>query len=143
MMPDRIGWKNQIWEVKPSNLPVSASKFEYGTLNFAAITAFQHSLDYLFDLGIHEIEKRILELSSYLWLKLDDLGVPLFTPVNTRSPIVSVLVNNAKEIGEKLMGDQIKITVRNGQPGHLRISPHFYNTKEDVDIFTTKLQEIL
>ena len=132
-MPDRVGWKNPIGDPKSYELANSAKKFEYGTLNFAAIAAFQNSLTYQFDIGIMEIEKRILELVSYLWLELENIGLTLFTPKHTKSPIVSVLVKDAKKIGEILMRDRIKITARNNRKGHLRVSPHFYNTKNDIN----------
>ena len=143
VLPDRTGWKNQMWRMRPYELPKNARRFEYGTLNFQGIYAFKNSLIYLNKMGILNIERRVLELSSYLWSRLNDFGARLFTPLDTKSPIVSFFVKDEQEIGEKLMREKIKVTARDSPEGHLRVSPHFYNTKEDVDFFMDKLKGII
>jgi len=143
MSPDRTGWKNPIWRMRTYELPQSARRFEYGTLNFEGIYAFHNSLIYLNKIGIMNIERRNLELSSYLWSRLNDLGARLFTPQGNKSPIVSVFVKDEQEIGEKLMEERVKVTARDWRGGQLRVSPHFYNTKEDIDFFIDRLKKII
>ncbi len=141
MFPDRTGWGNKIWNLKPYELPKSAKRFEYGTLNFGGIYAFHDSLSYLKKIGIKNIEKRVLELSSYLRSRLNDIGAEMFTPENTNSPIISVFVKNAQEIGEKLRKKRVKVTTRDwNDNGYFRVSVHFYNTREDIDVFIEELE---
>jgi selenocysteine lyase/cysteine desulfurase len=143
LMPDRTGWSNKIWEMKPHELPSSAKRFEYGTLNYQGIYAFHNSLIYLNKIGIENIEKRILELSSYLQSRVIDLGARLFTPKGTKSPIVCFFIKDAQEIAKKLRNEDVKVTAREWDgESYFRVSFHFYNTKEDIDCFLDKLKEI-
>ncbi len=143
LIPDRTGWSNKIWAMKPYELPSSARRFEYGTLNYQGIYAFHKSLIYLNKIGIENIEKRVLELTSYLQSRLIDLGARLFTPQGTKSPIVCFFIKDAQELAKKLRSEDIKVTARewNGE-SYFRLSVHFYNTTEDIDRFLDKLKEI-
>ena len=143
--PDRIGWKNQIWEgdqaEEPLDAPLSAKKFEYGTLHFQGVYGLERSLKYLNDIGMENVERRILQLSSYLWSRLSEIGKKMYTPRGTRSPIVSFYEQDAVETSAKLMEEKVKVTGREAHGGHIRVSPHFYNTTEDIDHFIKKLEE--
>lgn len=143
--PDRIGWKNQIWEgdhaEEPLDATLSAKKFEYGTLHFQGVYGLERSLKYLNDIGMENVERRILQLSSYLWSRLSEIGKKMYTPRGTRSPIVSFYEQDAVETSAKLMEEKVKVTGREAHGGHIRVSPHFYNTTEDIDHFIKKLEE--
>ena len=143
--PDRIGWKNQIWEgdqaEEPLDATMSAKKFEYGTLHFQGVYGLERSLKYLNDIGMENVERRILQLSSYLWSRLSEIGKKMYTPRGTRSPIVSFYEQDAVETSAKLMEEKVKVTGREAHGGHIRVSPHFYNTTEDIDHFIKKLEE--
>jgi cysteine desulfurase/selenocysteine lyase len=143
--PDRIGWKNQIWEgdyaEEPLDATLSAKKFEYGTLHFQGVYGLERSLKYLNDIGMENVERRIIQLSSYLWSRLSEIGKKMYTPRGTRSPIVSFYEQDAVETSAKLMEEKVKVTGREAHGGHIRVSPHFYNTTEDIDHFIKKLEE--
>ena len=143
--PDRIGWKNQIWEgdqaEEPLDATLSAKKFEYGTLHFQGVYGLERSLKYLNDFGMENVERRILQLSTYLWSRLSEIGKKMYTPRGTRSPIVSFYEQDAVETSAKLMEEKVKVTGREAHGGHIRVSPHFYNTTEDIDHFIKKLEE--
>jgi len=104
--PDRIGWKNQIWEgdraEEPPEDKESAEKFEYGTIHFQGVYALEKSLEYINGIGMEASEKRVLELSGYLWKEAHDLGNEMYTPEGTKSPIVSFFEPNASEVASKL-----------------------------------------
>jgi selenocysteine lyase/cysteine desulfurase len=143
--PDRIGWKNQIWEGDQAEVPLDATlnakKFEYGTLHFQGIYGLERSLKYLNDIDMENVERRILQLSSHLWSRLSEIGKKMYTPRGTRSPIVSFYEQDAVETSAKLMEEKVKVTGREAHGGHIRVSPHFYNTTEDIDHFIKKLEE--
>ncbi len=143
--PDRIGWKNQIWAgdqaEEPLDATLSAKKFEYGTLHFQGVYGLERSLKYLNDIDMENVERRILQLSSYLWSRLSEIGKKMYTPRGTRSPIVSFYEQDAVETSAKLMEEKVKVTGREAHGGHIRVSPHFYNTTEDIDHFIKKLEK--
>lgn len=146
LVPDRIGWKNQIWEGDHAEEPIdqnTAEKFEYGTIHFQGAYALEKSLEYLNRMGMDAVERRVLELSDYLWGKLSELGKRMYTPPDTESPIVSFYQDRAVELAVKLMKDRVKVTGREAHGGHIRVSSHFYNTKGDIDTFIDKLQKMV
>jgi selenocysteine lyase/cysteine desulfurase len=146
LVPDRIGWKNQIWEGDHAEEPIdqnTAEKFEYGTIHFQGAYALEKSLEYLNRMGMDAVERRVIELSEYLWGKLSELGKRMYTPPDTESPIVSFYQDSAVELAVKLMKDRVKVTGREAHGDHIRVSSHFYNTKGDIDTFIEKLQKMV
>ena len=143
LTPDRVGWKNQIWEGEHAEEPLerreTARKFEYGTLHFQGAYGLEKSLEYLNQVGIDNIERRNLELVDHLWNGLSDLGKEMYTPPGTESPIVSFFDADAVELAARLMAEKVKVTGREAHGGHIRVSCHFYNTKGDIDRFIEKL----
>jgi len=142
--PDRIGWKNQLWEGDRAEDPVdglSAEKYEYGTIHFQGAYGLEKSLEYINNIGIDKIEKRVLSLTDHLWSRLSDLGRKMYTPPGNRSPIVSFYQNDSINVAAKLMREKVKVTGREAHGGHIRVSSHFYNTREDIDLFIEKLSK--
>jgi len=142
LKPDRVGWKNQLWRGERAEDPrdlTTAEKFEYGTINFQGVYALEQSLEYLERVGISNVEKRVLSLSSYLWKNLVDEGKELYSVEGTESPIVSFYQENAIEIAAKLMKEKIKVTGRGAHGSHIRTSVHFYNDKNDIDTLMSKI----
>jgi selenocysteine lyase/cysteine desulfurase len=138
MIPDRVGWKNQIWQGDQAEDPIdltTAEKFEYGTINFQGVYALEKSIKYIEKIGIGKIEKRNMMLSQYLWDQLSSMGKEMYTVEGTKSPIVSYFQNNPSKLASWLMKQKIKVTGRKAHGGHMRCSVHFYNTKNEIDKF--------
>lgn len=121
----------------PDELHESARKFECATLHYQGVYELRAALDYINEIGIDRIEEQVLRLSSKLWQGLADLGVPLTTPPGTRSGIVTCRVSDGQKIAQLLADKKIVATVRAGN--QLRISPHFFNTEEEIDHLLTVL----
>lgn len=142
LTPDRVGWKNQIWEGEHAEEPLdlsTAEKYEYGTINFQGVYALERSLDYLNRVGLENVEERVLMLSKYLWTRLNEIGKELYTPQGMKSPIISFFQENAVDLAKKLMREKVKVTGRGAHGSHIRASVHFYNTKEDIDQLIDKI----
>jgi len=136
LTPDRVGWKNQIWAGDRAEEPVameSAEKLEYGTINFQGVYALEKSIEYLNRLGMDYVEKCVLDTTGYLYSRLRELGKTVLTPEGNKAPIVSYIQTGAVELAERLKQNKIKVTGREAHGGHIRVSAHFYNTREDVD----------
>src|SRR5512136_2873752 len=74
LIPDRTGWKNQIWAGAHAEEPTptdTAEKFEYGTINFQGVYALEESLKYLNGYGMGYVEERVLDTTGYLYKRLD------------------------------------------------------------------------
>jgi selenocysteine lyase/cysteine desulfurase len=136
LIPDRTGWKNQIWEgahAEDKTPEDTAEKVEYGTINFQGVYAMEESLNYLNRVGMDTVEKRVLDTTGYLYKRLAELGKEIWTPEGNESPVVSYNQPGAVELAEKLKKMKIKVTGREAHGGHMRVSAHFYNTRGDVD----------
>lgn len=66
----------------------------------------------------------------------------VYTPRGTRFPIISLYEQDAMEISARLMSEKVKVTGRKAHGGHIRVSPHFYNTKGDIGHFIEKMEEL-
>ena len=110
----------------------NARRFEMGTPALPTIyTALggQESIDAV---GIEKICERNSWLREYLITNLLAKGLDLTIPEvsSDRSGIVMIRSDRPDKIVEDLAQKNIIVDSR---PGHVRVSPHFYNTLEDLD----------
>ena len=101
--------------------------------------ALDASLSLFEEIGYVKIERQILDNSSYLINNLSNIGItPILENVNKNNiaGIVSFKNQNAEKIVKELKDKDISCTVREGM---VRISPHFYNTKDDLDLLVEEL----
>lgn len=111
---------------EPENGP---RRFEIGTIDISANLGLSKSAEILSSHKL-EIEKRVLQLSSYTIDVAQDKGFEVITPKNKKAGIVIVKVKNPKKVAEKLLQKKIAVSPR-GEG--IRISTHFYNTEEEID----------
>ena len=108
-------------------------KFQLGSPNILGMVGLGRSVQYLLDLGTSNIEQRVLDLSEFVSKLLMEHGYRIFGPSDrsNRSGIVCFTpkTGTPKDICEQLVKQKIYIMASGGM---LRISPHFYNTKEEI-----------
>lgn len=119
------------FDYDPERLRNDASRYENGTLNFPGIAALNASLKFFLDFGLEDIQKRVLDHSSYIISRFKSQGVNILTPEteSERSAIISIEIENPDAVLERLLKKNIVVAVRGGK---LRLSPHFYNTEEEL-----------
>ena len=147
--PPFVGWASvkpevfetidffDIWSLRLSE---TASRFEVGSSSFISLVGATEALKMLLDIGIEKIEKRILKLTDHLIEAVKDLGLELQTPEEPqcRSGIVNFKIDKPKEVSEKLNDNGIVVSPR----AHgIRVSPHFYNTEEEIDKFIREIKQ--
>ena len=139
--PSFIGWASvkpevfktiDMWEIHRLNLSETASRFEVGTPSRVSLCGAVAALKLLLNTGIDNIEKRVLKLTDHLIDKLSEKGLKFQTPLEPecRSGIVNFLIDNAQERTSKLAEKGIVVSARSHG---IRVSPHFYNTEEEID----------
>jgi len=122
-------------EFKPS---LSARRFELGTPSFIDFHIANHSIGFILDIGIDKIHHRNRVLIKYLLDCLEELPrVEICTPEDSRSSIVLIRTGRDREIVDRMREKNIIVSYR---AGGIRISPHFYNTEEDIDVFISELK---
>jgi len=121
------------------DLNVECSRYECGCSAHISHHGIIPNVEMFLDLGPENTEKHILELCGYLYDRLIDGGADVVTPIEDerRAGIVtfdakSAGWDNADALNDALANASVTVSVRMGL---IRVSPHFYNTREDVDRF--------
>jgi len=135
--PKYIGWSSikNSWDLLNYKLDLKddASVFENGTLNYVGIISLNASLDLLFQFGIKEVEKIILENTEYFFNQLRKINIkPLLENLSNEnlSGIITFQPKDSQKLFDNLKNEKIICSIREGM---IRFSPHFYNTKEEID----------
>ncbi len=144
---ESVGWlsvknENEFLNYK-LELKDTAERFQNGTLNALGVCLFDASLDLFIDTGIINIQNEIRENSLYLINELNEIGVnPILLNVNQNhlSGIVSFRHKKNNEMYEKLISRKIMCAMREG---YIRLSPHFYNTYDEIDLVVNEIKECL
>ena len=133
------------WNLLDYNLEYKkdASKFHTGTFSMIGITALNASLEFFNSIGFEIIRNNILDNTEYFISRLNEIGIKQMlqdVKRNNLAGIVTFPINNAEVIFEKLAAKSIVGSLREGM---IRFSPHFYNTKEEIDIVINELKTSL
>ena len=147
--PIFVGWASvkhevfetvDLWNNTQLFFAETASRFETGTPSLLSYVGAVAALRLILDYGMEKIENRIMELTGYLIERLKEEGFTLQTsedPSN-RSGIVNFRVSRPKEKVEELHKRGVVVSARmNG----IRVSPHFYNTEDELEKFLAYLKE--
>lgn len=127
-----------IWNMKLSK---TASRFEVGSPAEISHIGAQAAMKLLWDCGLENIKKRIIKLTDHLIASVQSLGLELQTPEEKqcRSGIVNFKISEPKKVVEKLKRKGVVVSAR---AKGIRVSPHFYNTEEEIDKLVEEIKEI-
>ena len=107
-----------------------AKRFEIGHERAESFFRLGNSLDLINEIGLENIEKRIIELYDYLYeqLSINNIKTIFNYPKRNRSQIV--IIEGEPSLQNKLAKQNIFVSHRGTG---IRISLHFYNNKEDIN----------
>jgi kynureninase len=111
----------------------TARRLEHGTPPAPVVFLAQGGLDVVSEVGVAQIRRRQAVLTERVIARADDAGLAVRTPRNAdaRGGVVNVGVGrDARNICHALLRRDVCTDFRGDG---LRISPHFFNTEEDVD----------
>lgn len=121
-------------------LKPGAARFEHSSSNLAAIVGLDAALGLFecIDGGMATVEARILGLTDYIIAGVERLGYPVVTPraEGERSGIVCFNAHperqnmTPQQIVDELAARAVFVAARGDV---VRVSPHFYNTVEEID----------
>ena len=149
-MVDSVTMESATWAVTPR-------KFEAGVPNMAQAVGLSAAIDYLNQIGMHNIAQHEQDLTSYLLKGIIGIsGVKVIGPVDMkdRGGVVSFTVDGVHphDVGQVL--DQYGIAVRTGHHcawplmrklnlvGTTRASLYLYNSKSDVDSLLESIEKV-
>ena len=115
-------------------LKETAARYEGGSLNVPGMLGFGASLQLLLELGVDKIAAAVLEISDHLCERLAKFGLRVVSPRDGdhRSGIVSFEYPGMDLLAVRrhCLERGVALACR---AGRIRVSPHGYNTREDVD----------
>lgn len=138
-------------------LAPGARRFENWEFPYALVLGMGEAVRYSLEIGIEESCRRTLELAAYLRQRLAATpGIRLMDRGRNVCAIVTLAVAGweANEVVRRLRGRGINTSAGLAGEGPLnapsagalpivRISPHYYNTREEVDAAVDALQDLL
>jgi cysteine desulfurase/selenocysteine lyase len=105
----------------------TARKFECGNLNFYGIYTLNASIQFLNQ--VSNVEERVMDLSNYVIDQVTEKGYDVQTP-EEHAGIVNFKVESCEKVVENLKEKNIIVSSR---AGGIRVSAHFWNTREELD----------
>lgn len=134
-----------------------AKRFENWENNYAAILGFGAAVDYALDLGLDNIQNRVLELANYLRNKLSNVngvtphilnkhqcGITTFYVENIdASSIVAALREKGINCSVSSPDSTLLDATKNKLPDLIRASVHYYNDQQEIDKFIDVLKGII
>jgi len=137
--PVEVGWKSVVQEEEffqiRFDLKPNALRFEPGTMNVAGIYALGAALDLLMEVNVEKVYAHVMALNDLFYEGLKERKVRIVTPTgaNERSGILSFIPpSDPQSLHIFLTKEMIRASLRNQM---IRLSPHFYNNKDDIDRF--------
>ena len=150
------GWNDYLGSPKrtpfdPIKLNAAAQKFETGgTGNCLGALGLYSAVKKILEVGIENIEKKVLLLNDCLANGLAELGLALSSsnsPLNRSGITTFNLAEGMKgerELEEWLTKNNIYTTLRyTSGVGGIRVSPHYYNSREDVERLLESVEDFL
>jgi selenocysteine lyase/cysteine desulfurase len=119
-----------------------ARRFQEGLPNYAGIALLRSSLQAIKDVGIESIWEKNEFLLGQLMAELVARGIKPFgfDQLDRHSPIVAFESKKFEQIGKSLIDSGIIVWAKDGR---VRLSPHFYNSTEDIRALAVALDKVL
>jgi selenocysteine lyase/cysteine desulfurase len=148
--PPYVGWASvkpevfkttDFWDIWNLKLSKTASRFEVGSPSTISFVGAAEAMKMLLNCGTENIKRIIIKLTDRLIDSVKDLGLELQTPEQRqcRSGIVNFKIGKPQKVTDRLNKKGIVVSARaNG----IRVSPHFYNTEEEIDKLVEEIKKL-
>ena len=139
VVPALVGWISveEPWDFADldQNYKPNALAWESGTGASCLFYGLEQSLKLLTETGIGNIHSHLEELSDYVCERISEKGYEIVSSrlPGEKSQIVSVRPPEGLSAHDVFKGLEAANVIVSARSGVVRISPHFYNLKEDID----------
>ncbi|MBN6185753.1 aminotransferase class V-fold PLP-dependent enzyme [Aneurinibacillus sp. BA2021] len=134
--PKVTGWLGQekasAFDIDHPAFAAGARRFETGTPSFGSVYAAYEALQLLHKVGMNEIASHLQRLSAYMVDYAQEKGLSIAGPrsIENRTSLTSFYIENAAKAEERLKEKNIIVSARKDV---IRIAPHFYNTRDEIE----------
>ena len=141
--PTMTGWFAQenigamdIYHHRPAH---NARRFATGTPNVSATYACAAGIDLLLKTGLEAVQAQIVHLTGLIADGVKSRGWKLVTPAepDRHGALMAIASTDAPSLVNALGAEDI---ITSDRDGNLRVSPHFYNNDEDIDMLFRALE---
>jgi cysteine desulfurase/selenocysteine lyase len=146
-------------ESYPASFPGNAQRFEPGTTSTDQLWGWHAALRWLNGLGKENIEERVYALGGYLMEGLRGIGCDVKTPDEPEEGALNtlrhglIMYSTGSYEGDQASARAMRVrpvkpiggpTVKyQGGYGGIRVSPHIYNTEEEIDSFVEYQKQVM
>jgi selenocysteine lyase/cysteine desulfurase len=145
LQPTITGWFSHAdqfaFDARRLSWPGTADRLELGTPAVAAAYSGVAGMDMIIDANPERIYPRLQALTQRVVERAQQSGYGTMSPspAEQRAGIVMLQVGNPQETVNELAERGFTVDYR---PGLVRVSPHFFNTMDDIDSFMDALDDI-
>lgn len=111
----------------------AAARVELGCPHFAGIFALGASVKLVSEIGIENVQSRVLELNGLLTSRLEESGWKILSPLrneHARSAETLVQIAGPAEVVRSLFRRGVVVTEK---PEGIRVATHFFNNEDDIE----------
>ncbi|WP_432797222.1 aminotransferase class V-fold PLP-dependent enzyme [Poriferisphaera sp. WC338] len=149
LYPTVVGWMNMVDADNYGNyqfeLQKDARRFEPGSWNVIGVLGMGASIDLLLEVGVDKIWQQVEKLTTQAHAGIETKRYRVVSPREVEGERSGIVIfehpdkpeKHASIVG-KLSEQGIVIALREGR---LRVSPHFYNTAEQIEKFVEALPQ--
>ncbi len=134
--PPLIGWKSVENELDFDHplfrLKAGALRFEEGSMNVMGVFGLGAAVEFLSEVGIPNIQERVLGLGDMIIDEAEARGFSVFTPREQSARGGNVTFAGGFDPARARDEMRKRGIMVNARGGGLRVSPHFYNTEEEL-----------
>jgi len=144
LIPTHTGWfaAREIFamEIDRYDPSLDARRFEGGTPPIPSVYGAVAGLKLLLEVGLEQAWNYTLACHKFLREELENVGAKVMTPSGLGSHGVMIAIQTSDEhaLVTRLEDHEVITSCRGG---NLRVSPHFYNSAEDIAKLMQSLQE--
>ena len=124
----------------------TARRFEPGTWNVVGLLGMGASLDVFLEVGAKRIWELIERNTAQAEQGIRSKGYRIYSPREVESERSGIVIfeypddpSKHEQISDQLLAQGVVIAVREGR---MRLSPHFYNTPEQIELFVESLPAV-
>ncbi|RMF76440.1 MAG: kynureninase, partial [Chloroflexi bacterium] len=131
------------FELAPIDLREDNYRLLNGTFGIPSLYAIQPGVDIIAEIGIDAIRAKNVRQTAILVEKALEAGYTVRTPLDpeARGGMIVIDMPHSYEISRELMARDFQLDWRN-QAG-IRISPHFYNTDDEIHAVMDEIATII
>jgi kynureninase len=147
LQPKLTGWMAHQrpfdFEVDEIVFREDAFRFLNGTSAVPSLYAIQPGVEVIAQVGVENIRANSMRQTRLLWELAEKVGFAINSPKNPeeRGGTLTIDPGHAYEVSRELLARDIIVDYRPN--AGIRISPHFYNTDDEIQFVVEQMQEIL